>query len=281
MNVCALIRLIRPWQWLKNLMIFFPPLLSGSLFHPGVFERGYIPFVAFCLGSSSLYIFNDLIDLERDALHPVKKNRPLPAGQVSKFVAVFMSCILLALAIVLSWQVSAFFFGILLVYLSVVVSYSLALKNRPILDIFCISLGFVLRLYGGGVAFQVTITDWLFLTVFLLAIFLSVGKRYSERYSLGENAGEHRPTLEIYPDGFLEGVMYLSGAAVLVTYSIYAISTPFLVYTVPLCLYGLLRYMMRVQSGKSGDPSDTLVKDIPLLITSILWVLMVGWSIYR
>ena len=163
----------------------------------------------------------------------------------------------------------------------VIISYSLFLKNLPIIDFFCISLGFVLRLYGGSVAFGVAVSDWLFLTVFLLATFLSIGKRYSERLTLGDDAGEHRSTLGVYPDGFLEGALYLSGAAVLVTYSIYTISTPPLVYSVPLCMYGLLRYLMRIKLGLSGDPSESLIKDFPLLLTSLLWVLMVGWSIYR
>ncbi len=181
----------------------------------------------------------------------------------------------------MSYQVSIVFLELVVVYLLVIISYSLFLKNLPIIDVFCISLGFVLRLYGGSVAFGVDVSDWLFLTVFLLATFLSIGKRYSERLSLGDSAGEQRPTLGVYPDGFLEGALYLSGAAVLVTYAIYTISTPHLVYSVPLCMYGLLRYLMRIQSGQSGDPSESLIKDLPLLITSLLWVLMIGWSIYR
>ena len=281
MNVAALILLMRPWQWLKNLMIFFPPLLSGAMFHEGVAVNGLLPFVAFCLASSSSYVFNDLFDHERDSLHPEKQKRPLPSNRISRFSAVLLCGVLFMMAVVLSWWVSAIFFVLVMIYLLVVLSYSLYLKSLPILDVFCISIGFVLRLYAGGEAFNIVISEWLFLTVFLLATFLSVGKRYSERRYLGETAGAHRRTLEAYPEGYLEGIMYLSGAVVLVTYSIYVMSTPFLVFTVPLCMYGLLRYLMRIMSGQSGDPSEALVKDLPLLITSVLWVLMVGWSVYR
>ena len=281
MNAISIVRLMRPWQWLKNLMIFFPPLLSGSMLYPGVAVRGLLPFAAFCCASSASYVFNDLFDQERDSLHPEKKKRPLPSGQISRIMAALFCAVFLILAIFLSYQVSIAFLELVVVYLLVIISYSLFLKNLPIIDFFCISLGFVLRLYGGSVAFGVAVSDWLFLTVFLLATFLSIGKRYSERLSLGESAGEHRPTLGVYPEGFLEGALYLSGAAVLVTYSIYTISTPHLVYSVPLCMYGLLRYLMRIQSGQSGDPSESLIKDLPLLITSLLWVLMIGWSIYR
>lgn len=281
MNAITIIRLMRPWQWLKNLMIFFPPLLSGSMVFPGIAVRGFLPFAAFCCASSASYIFNDLFDQKRDFLHPEKKNRPLPSGQISRITAALLCVVLLLLSIFLSCQVSVIFLELVVVYLLVILSYSLFLKNTPIIDVFCISLGFVLRLYGGSVAFAVAVSDWLFLTVFLLATFLSIGKRYGERLSLGESAGEHRPTLGTYPEGFLEGALYMSGAAVLVTYSIYTISIPHLVYSVPLCMYGLLRYLMRIQSGQSGDPSESLIKDLPLLITSLLWVLMIGWSIYR
>jgi 4-hydroxybenzoate polyprenyltransferase len=274
-------QLIRPWQWSKNLMVFFPPLLSGAIFHYGFGLRLVLPFAAFCCASSAAYVFNDLIDLPRDACHPEKRLRPLPSGAVSRPVAVLLAVALLAAGLVMGGMVSTMFFRLLLTYLLVSVSYTLILKNLPIIDIFCIALGFVLRLYGGGEAFDVLISDWLFLTVFLLAIFLSVGKRCSERFSLGDAAGEHRPALGEYPDGFLESAMYLSGSAVLVTYAIYAISTPFLVYSVPLCMFGLLRYLMRVKSGQSGDPTSALIKDGPLLATGILWLLIVGWSVYR
>ena len=281
MSAFAFVLLLRPWQWLKNLMIFFPPLLSGAMSHPGMAGRGILPFAAFCCASSAAYVFNDLADQERDARHPDKKNRPLPSGQVSRVTAGVLCFVLLSLSLLFSWRISPAFIGLLSVYLLVSVCYSLFLKNLPIIDIFCVSLGFVLRLYAGGAAFDIFISDWLFLTVFLLSIFLSVGKRYSERRYLGEGAGDHRRTLEVYPDGFLESAMYLSGAAVLVTYAIYAISTPLLVYTVPLCMFGLLRYLMRIKSGQSGDPTEALTRDVPLLATGMLWVLMVGWSVYR
>lgn len=281
MTALDLIRLLRPWQWLKNLMLFFPPMLSGAMFHPGMASKGILPFFAFCFASSTMYVFNDLLDQQRDARHPDKKTRPLASGRVSRSLATGLCAVMLLLALALSWQLSGRFIAFLLVYMLVSGLYSLILKDLPIIDLFCISLGFVLRLYAGGEAFGVFISDWLFLTVFLLSIFLSVGKRYSERRYLGEVAGSHRRTLEIYPDGFLESAMYLSGSAVLVTYAIYAISTPLLVYTVPLCLFGLLRYLMRIKSGQGGDPTEALLKDVPLLVTGVVWVVMVGWSVYR
>lgn len=281
MRLKACFQLIRPSQWLKNLMIFFPPFLSGSLFHSGMPLKGVLPFVAFCCASSSVYIFNDLCDLDKDKLHPRKKSRPLAAGHVSSNASKALYCGFLTIALAAGWSVSKLFLLYVVIYLALMFAYSLKLKEMPIFDIFCISLGFVLRLYGGGEAFGVYVSDWLFLSVFLLALFLSVGKRYSEKRILGELAGEHRATLETYPPGFLESAMYLSGSAVLVTYAMYAIAKPLMVYTVPLCVFGLLRYLMHIKSGGGGEPAENLIKDPTLLMVALLWVAMVGLSVYR
>lgn len=281
MNMLAMIKLLRLKQWIKNLMVFFPPFLSGALSHPGTFAKGVIPFLAFCCASSAMYIFNDLKDVKQDALHPRKKHRPLVSGAVSKTSASSLLIIFLAVALILAYWVSSLFLLYLVLYLVVLAAYSLKLKNLPVFDVFCISFGFVLRLYGGGEAFNVYVSDWLFLSVFLLAIFLSVGKRYSELRILGDLAGDHRITLKIYPDGFLESALYLSGSAVLLTYAMYAIATPLMVYTVPLCVFGLLRYLMNIQAGGEGDPAETLLRDPVLMMVGILWALMVGLSVYR
>lgn len=280
MNFSALFRLLRPLQWLKNLLVFFPPFLSGAFEHPGLLGKGILPFLALCCASSAGYIFNDLKDLKQDALHPVKLLRPLPSGEVSVPAAVGSSLVLLGISLALSLYTSWLFLGYVVLYLLISTAYSLFLKDEPIFDIFCISSGFVLRLYAGGAVFDVLISDWLFLTVFLLSVFLSVGKRFSERRSLGADAVHHRRTLGKYPEGFLEGAMYLSGASVLVTYSIYVISRPMLVYSVPLCLFGLMRYLFRVKSGEEGDPTDSLLKDPVLLLTGIAWVLFVAVCVY-
>jgi decaprenyl-phosphate phosphoribosyltransferase len=280
MNVCSLVVMARPRQWLKNLMVFFPPFLSGSLFLSRELAMLSLPFVSFCLASSATYIVNDILDLEQDTRHPEKSRRPLPAGEVSRNSALFLAALVLVTSLLLARQVSSLFLLYVILYLGISFAYSLRLKHLPIFDIFCISFGFVLRLYGGGAAFGVYISDWLFLTVFLLSIFLSVGKRYSEQRSLGDQAGSHRRTLEEYPEGFLEAAMYLSGAAVLVTYSLYVINRPLLVYTVPLCLFGLLRYLMMIKSGGEGDPTYALLKDLPLMVIGVIWVLMVGLSVY-
>lgn len=279
-TLIGILSILRPTQWLKNLMLFFPSFLGGELLLPGVLARGVIPFVSFCLASSSAYVLNDILDRERDKSHHRKSKRPIPSGKVSLVEAVVLNFVLLAGALALALTISPVFIAILLAYLIVAISYSFYLKHLPIVDLFCVSAGFLFRLQAGGEAFGVEITAWLFLSVFLLAIFLSTGKRLYEKNALGENAGSHRKALESYPPGFLDGTMYMTGGAVLVTYTLYVIEHQVLIYTVPLCCFGLLRYIMRVKSGLGGDPTESLIKDVPLFVVGLLWAVMVGWGIY-
>lgn len=277
----AILAVLRPAQWLKNLLLFFPAFLGGELLTPSVIMKGLVPFTAFSLAASSAYVLNDIIDRERDRNHPRKKNRPLPSGQLSVAAATSLCLLLLCGAVVLVFELSATFQLILAAYVLIAISYSLFLKNIPLVDLFCVSAGFILRLQAGGEAFSVVISDWLFLSVFLLAIFLSTGKRLYEKNSLGDKAVHHRKSLESYPPGFLDGTMYMTGGAVLVTYTLYVIAHNMLVYSVPLCCFGLLRYILRVKSGLGGDPTESLLKDVPLFMVGVLWALMVGWGIYR
>ncbi|HEX9079958.1 MAG TPA: decaprenyl-phosphate phosphoribosyltransferase [Desulfuromonadaceae bacterium] len=276
------ITLLRPLQWLKNLMLFFPPFLGGVLFQPGMAGRGGLPFLSFCMASSATYILNDIRDRDNDRHHPDKKRRPLPSGRISAAAASLLAIALVSGAVPIAWTVSGAFTLYLAVYLVVSIAYSLHLKEHPLVDIFCISAGFLLRLQAGGAAFGIAISEWLFLSVFLLAIFLSTGKRLGEKNRLGATAASHRRALVAYPDGFLQGAMYMTGGSVLVTYTMYVIArhSTLLVYSVPLCCFGLLRYILRVQSGRGGDPTESLLKDVPLFVVGVAWAVMVGWGIY-
>jgi decaprenyl-phosphate phosphoribosyltransferase len=276
----AYVKLLRPVQWLKNLMILFPPFLGGALLEPGLLVKSFVPVLSFCLASSSSYILNDILDADNDARHPTKKQRPVASGTVNKCVASVLSFFLMFASLMLGYQVSTVFLLLLVAYLSISLLYSLKLKEFPILDIFCISAGFLFRLFAGGEAFSIVISEWLFLSVFLLAMFLSTGKRFSERILMGSGAGLHRKSLNSYPEGVLEGILFMTGAAVLVTYTMYVISSHKLVYTVPLCLFGLLRYIYLVKTGKSGDPTESLCRDKMLFVVGFSWVIMVAWDIY-
>ncbi|MBU5636467.1 decaprenyl-phosphate phosphoribosyltransferase [Geomonas sp. Red69] len=273
--------MLRPKQWLKNLMIFFPPFLGGAILAPGVPARGAVPFAAFCLAASSTYVLNDLCDRHNDSHHPVKRHRPIPSGAVSPSLALAICVLLLVPALWLGWLVSPVFLLLLVAYLAISVCYSLKLKEIPVLDLFCISSGFLLRLQAGGEAFGILVSPWLFLSVFLLSLFLSTGKRLGELNALGEGAGAHRKSLLHYPEGVLDLLLAMTGAAVLVTYTLYVVTRPALVYTVILCCFGLFRFVLRVKSGLGGDPTESLLKDRQLLAVSVLWALMFAWIVYR
>jgi len=280
MKVNNYIRLLRPRQWLKNLMLFFPPFLSGQFQAVQSVGTGLVPVIVFCLASSSTYIFNDLFDADRDVHHPQKRNRPIPSGAIGPITAGIIGVSLGVLGGVLAWRISSLFFVIFCLYVGNSLAYTIKLKSLPLFDLFSISAGFLLRLLAGGEAFHITISDWLFLSVFLLSLFLSTGKRLGEKIALGDSAAEHRQSLANYSEIYLQGAMFMTGAVVLVTYTMYVISQKTLIYTVPLCAFGLLRYVLRVEEGKTGDPTDSLLRDGPLFAVSLLWVVMVGWGVY-
>jgi len=280
MSIKAYVRLLRPHQWLKNLMLFFPPFMGGVLFSPGVFQKGVLPFAIFCLASSASYILNDLVDCTQDRLHPQKRFRPIACGDIPGSHALWIAAGLMLVSLSLAMVLSGYFLAWLLVYLLLSAAYSLALKHQPVFDIFCIASGFVFRLFAGGEVFAVKVSDWLFLSVLLLALFLSAGKRLGEQLQLGEDAGGHRRSLERYPPGVLDAFMLISGASVLVTYTLYVIAKHRLVYTVPLCCFGLFRYILIVKQGKSADPTDSLVKDPVMFMVGLLWGVFVAGSIY-
>lgn len=282
MSIVNYLRLIRPLQWLKNFMLLFPPFLGGLIFQFNQVQSLLFPVASFCFASSATYIINDVADCSADKHHPVKKFRPLPSGRIKVERALFVAIILLTISFILAVTVSKKFLLYLLSYLVVTIAYSFWFKNYPLIDIFSIASGFILRLLAGGEAFSVPISEWLFLTVFMLSLFLSTGKRYSEKRSLGDHAGQHRKVLSSYPPGFLDGLLFMTGSAVLVTYTMYVISkhSNILLYSVPLCCFGLLRYIIRVQSGKGGDPTESLTRDLPLFIVGLTWVILVGFGVY-
>lgn len=261
-------------------MLFFPPFLGGMLHGLDDLSVGIFPFISFSLASSATYIFNDLVDVKRDVLHPDKRHRPIPSGVVHPGTATVVGILLGVFGFAMAWRISFPFFLILCLYFCNSLAYTLKLKNLALFDLFSIAIGFLLRLIAGGEAFGVQISDWLFLSVFLLALFLSIGKRLGEKILLGDSASEHRYSLDIYSINYLQGAMFMTGAVALVTYTMYVLSRHNLIYTVPMCAFGLMRYIIRIEFGKSGDPTESLLRDGPLFAVSLLWVVMVGWGIY-
>ncbi len=275
-KVLAYVQLVRPRQWLKNLMLLFPLLLSGRLLGLESLQPLIIPVLAFCLAASANYAINDVMDAPQDGLHPTKKHRPIPSGRVSRCSALIVSGVFLCTAFYGAITVSRPFFILLLVYVLLMGGYSLWLKQIVLLDIFIIAAGFLLRLEAGGVAAHIPISSWLFLSVFFLAVFLSAGKRMGEKLLLREEtAARHRKTLIRYPSTYLEDMMLMTGTAAMLTYALYTVEHANLVYTVPLCCLGLLRYLWWIKTGHSGDPTEALLQDGVLTGISALWLVVV------
>jgi len=274
--VFSIIRLLRLKQWLKNLLLLFPPLFGGVLFFPATLRELIPPLLAFCLASSANYAFNDVLDAEKDALHPSKKLRPIPAGAVSKGAALMTSGALFCAAFLCAGAASWAVVALLAAYVALMGCYSLWLKHVVLFDIFVIATGFLLRLEAGARAVHVPVSTWLFLSVFFLAMFLSIGKRVSEKSMLADDAAAfHRRTLAQYPDTYLDGAMLMAGTAAMLTYALYTVDHAHLLYTVPLCCLGLFRYVFWIKTGKTGDPSEALLKDPLLAGISAVWLVTV------
>jgi 4-hydroxybenzoate polyprenyltransferase len=272
--------LLRPQQWLKNLMLFFPPFLAGKIL--GAYSPSdYLwPFLIFSLISSSSYIVNDLLDLQSDREHPQKRLRPVASGRVGFVSAIFMASMLIVIGLLLSVLFVSALVPWLIGYFVLSVFYSTILKKLLWVDLLTISVFFLIRLEAGGAAFDIKITPWLYLSVFLLALFLSTGKRLSELRQLGSAAGGHRKVLLRYSSQQLSAVLYATSVAVLITYFMYCIIHKSLLYSVPLCAYGLYRYICRVQKGEEGDPTTALLKDPQLLTIGVSWCVLVICALY-
>lgn len=296
-SLAAIVELLRPAQWSKNLIIFAAVLFSPArvvLDSPGVLLQALQGFAAFCLLSSAVYALNDLLDLTADRQHPKKKSRPLPSGRVSPQVAAALSIMLGAIGVSWAFALDSYFGAVAVIYLIVNLAYSLGLKRAVILDVLLLSMGFVLRAVGGVAVIRSMLPDvylsyWLILCAFLLSLFLALAKRRHEIALLGDSAAVHRPSLAGYNLTFIDQMLAALCAATLVSYSLYTISedtfkhygTRALFWTLPFVVYGLFRYLYLIYSkGEGGDPSKLLVKDRATLLNVALWALTTASIVY-
>lgn len=269
------IKLIRPSQWIKNLLLLFPPFFAGSMSSPSFTEKVIPALLAFCAAASSTYIINDIKDVEADRNHNTKKNRAIAKGDITVSTAMFIAVIFFFSATYLSLLVSSKFWLYIVAYLLISLSYTFLFKDKVILDIFVISLGFLVRVLAGGEAFGVPVSNWLFMTVFMVSLFLATGKRIGEMVFLGDDAHTHRKSLSSYSSSFLEGILWFSASSALVMYSLYTLEhRSRLFYTVPIAAFGLLRYIYIAKEGK-GDPTEALLGDRQVMVVGIVWLLVI------
>ena len=274
------VSLLRPHQWIKNLLLLFPPFFGGTILDQELVTKLFPALFAFCTAASASYIINDVRDVEKDKKHAIKRDRAIANGDISAGAALLLAFILFLTALVTSFIFSPGFGAYLSVYLIISLSYTFFLKDIVIIDIFFISFGFLIRVLAGGEAFGTEVSSWLFMTVFLVSLFLATGKRAGELISMGDDAGDHRRSLAAYSISFLEGTLWFSASAALVTYGLYTLEQQSgLFYTVPLAAFGLLRYIYIVKEGR-GDPTDALLKDPQLLAVGIIWAIVIGMIVY-
>ncbi|MBU1186195.1 MAG: decaprenyl-phosphate phosphoribosyltransferase [Acidobacteria bacterium] len=288
-TLIEIIHSLRPQQWIKNLFIFAPLLFSRNLFDLSMGLRVLGAFFLFCLISGASYILNDLMDLEEDKNHPLKRQRPLPSGRLKKKSAFFALVLIsvLSLFTALVWNTS---FGlVLLLYFLVQIGYSLWLKHIVILDVFLVAAGFALRVIAGGLVISVTISPWLLICTLLLALFLALSKRRHELLLLDDKAAGHRPILSEYSPYLLDQMIAVVTASTVISYCLYTIAaetiakfgTEHLFATVPFVLYGIFRYLYLIHRRSGGGMPETLIlKDKPLLLAIILWVISAALIIY-
>ncbi len=284
-----LIESLRPKQWIKNVFLFAALIFSRNLDKPLLIIKTLAAFVCFCALSSSIYLINDLLDLEQDKLHPTKSKRPLPSGRLKKGVAVQASIILAICAITGAYTLNSNFGIIALIYFILFCIYSVKLKSVVILDVMTIALGFVLRVMGGGLVIKVEVSNWLLICTILLALFLGLSKRRHELILLNNNAANHRSILAEYSPYFLDQMISVVTACTVMAYSLYTMSpetinkfhTQYLSATIPFVLYGIFRYLYLVhQKQAGGSPTKILLTDKPLIFNSLLWIVSAILIIY-
>jgi 4-hydroxybenzoate polyprenyltransferase len=284
----ALLRAMRPKQWTKNLVVFAPLIFDEKLFDVPLLLRTTLAFVLFCLMSSTVYLINDLADMEKDRQHPKKRHRPLASGELAPGVAIAAILVFAAVSIPAALWLDGGFALVLLGYLALNIAYSFYLKNLVIIDVLVIAAGFLLRAAGGVLVVDVErFSPWLYLCLTLGALFLGFGKRRHELLLLDEEAGNHRTILAEYTVPFLDQLIGLVTSTMVVAYSLYTFSAPNLVdnhnmmLTIPFVLYGLFRYLYLIHVKHQGGAPDELVfRDKPLLATGLLWVVAVLIVLY-
>ncbi|MEQ1526783.1 MAG: decaprenyl-phosphate phosphoribosyltransferase [Gallionella sp.] len=276
-----LLRLMRPYQWVKNAFVF-TGLLFGHAWNDANLVVGAVTtFAAFCLLSSAIYTINDIVDAEQDKQHPQKRNRPLAAGLVSIPVALLLAALLSVFGLGLAYSVSPTVLLILLGYALMNIAYSLRLKHVVILDVFIIATGFMLRILAGTLGIGIPPSQWLLLCGLMVTLFLGFTKRRAEIIALTEDKAAHRRVLEHYSPVLLDKMIGITAAGLIMSYSLYTMNadtihihgTANLIYTVPFVMYGVFRYIYLLHhQSRGGDPSHDLLRDPHLFIVVGAWL---------
>lgn len=299
-TIVQMVLIARPVHWVKNASVFAALIFSGNLFIEELFEKVVLAFFSFSSAASATYIFNDIFDVEKDRIHPIKKNRPYAARKISLAQAIFASIFFLVISFYLAKELNALFLLSIVAYLSLQALYSLGLKNLAVVDILIIAAGFILRVYAGAFVIDAHLSVWFLLCVISVALFLASGKRRAELGALPE--GKTRTSLTKYGRELLNSYVTMFGNAAWMSWALYTFfesPTPetkvwlllaeisrtttiskLLMITIPVVIFGIMRYEALIFENRSESPENLLLKDKALASSVALWLSIVVWVLY-
>ncbi|MDM0464838.1 decaprenyl-phosphate phosphoribosyltransferase [Clostridium perfringens] len=275
--IINLLKLMRPKQWIKNFFVFGALIFSYSFLNLNKTISALTAFIMFCLISSTVYIMNDILDVEKDRVHPKKRFRPIASGAISIKQATIALVVLLAISMISSFMINKGLFFILVLYFINNIFYSFKIKNIVILDVISIAVGFILRVIAGGVAIDVSLSGWILLCTFFISLFLGFEKRRNEIIKLEGKANEHRKILDDYSDELLKQFSDITLTCTVISYAMYtfvAYENAYMMITNIFVVYGLFRYKyLSMKKGQGGSPTETVMTDKSIIIDVILWVI--------
>ncbi len=287
--ISAFLESMRPRQWVKNVFVLSPLFFSRNLVDTQKLLTVLIACLVFCLISGITYVCNDCMDLQSDRAHPIKSARPIASGKLDLQIALLGAFIVTLIALTIAFFLGQGFFIVCVSYLFLQTGYSTFLKHFIILDVFAIAAGFVLRVVAGAIVIDVSVSAWILLCTLLLALFLALGKRRYELVNHYTGASHDRKVLGFYTTAFIDQMITSVCAMTVIAYSMYTIApstvrrfdTENLIFTVPLVLFGLFRYLFLIHRGDTGEnPEKVVVTDGPIIVVLILWAAVSASIIY-
>lgn len=282
----AIVKAVRPRQWVKNVLVLAAPMAAGSVTQVDVLLPVALAFVVFCMAASGIYLVNDALDVEADRAHPTKRFRPIAAGILPVRLAYIMAVILLVASIGLSflanWQLAV----VMAVYIGIQLAYCFGLKHQAVLDICIVSSGFLIRAIAGGVAAEIPLSQWFLLIMAFGSLFMAAGKRYAELRLATRTGAKIRKSLEYYTETYLRFVWTVAATAVVICYGLWAFeqdvvagSNWYAVSMIPFVV-AILRYAVDVDGGEAGEPEEIALKDRVLQFLAVAWIVVVGGAVY-
>lgn len=278
------IKLIRIKHYIKNFLIFLPLIFSRNINATNIL-LSILGFISFSFASSIIYIINDIRDKEKDKNHPTKKNRPIAAGTISITNALIVATLLLIITIAILIYLSTFnkFISIYIItYILINIMYSFGLKNIPLLDVFILALGFLIRVLYGGALINVEVSNWLFLTVLSISFYLGLGKRRNELIAQEKTGNTTRSVLKYYNKEFLDKNMYMCLSMTIIFYSLWCqdLNSDYIMWTIPIVLLICMKYSLNIESNSSGDPVEVLLKDKILMLLVGIYAIAILLTLY-